>query len=155
MDSMRLLSIFLSFMMVLAPICTYADTPELQGKVTSLEKDQVAPYSGVLLDPIAASKMLLDPKYLRLEIELSLSKDFQQELANKRLAYDLLKVEHDSSVKYHEGAIKLKDQHIMNLNQMLKEEVGNNNTHWWALGGAALGILMSIGVFYASVEIAR
>ena len=152
---MKLLSIFLSLMMVLAPICAYADTPELQGKVTNLEKDQVAPYSGVLLDPIAASKMLLDPKYLRLEIELSLRKEFQQELADKRLAYDLLKVEYDSSVKYHEGAIKLKDQHIMNLNQMLKEEVGNNNTHWWALGGAALGILMSIGVFYASVEIAR
>ena len=152
---MKLLSVFLSFMLALAPVCAYADTPELQGKVTNLAKDQAAPFSGVLLDPIAASKMLVDPKYLRLEIELSLRKEFQQELADKRLAYDLLKVEYDSSTKYHESAIKLKDQHIMNLNQVIKEEVGSNNSHWWAIGGAALGILMSIGVFYASVEIAR
>ena len=152
---MKLLSIFLSFMIALAPICAYADPPELQGKVTSLEKDQVAPYSGVLLDSVAASKMLLDPKYLRFEIELDIRKEFQQDLANKRLAYDLLKVEYDSSIKYHENLFKLKDQHIMNLNKMLKEEVGNNNAHWWALGGVALGIVMSVGVFYASVEIVK
>ena len=35
-------------------------------------------------------------KYLKFEIELQLRKEFQQDLANKRLAFDLLKVEYDS-----------------------------------------------------------
>ena len=68
----------------------------LQGRVTSLAVDEEAPYAGVLLDSVAASKMIVDQKYLRIEIELQLRKEFQKELADKRMAYDLLKVDHDS-----------------------------------------------------------
>ena len=137
------------------PVYAQADTPTPAGKVTNLERSQKAPFSGILLDPVAASKMLVDQKYLKLEIELSLRKEFQQELASKRLAYDLLKIEHDSLTKYHTSAIKLKDQHIANLNLMLKDEIGSRHTHWWVIGGVVLGIVLSIGVFYASVEVVR
>ena len=43
--------------------------------------------------------MILNQKYLRAEIEWGLRKEFQQELANKRLAFDLLKVESDKKCK--------------------------------------------------------
>tara|TARA_Y100000310_G_scaffold12815_1_gene13204 strand:- start:691 stop:1149 length:459 start_codon:yes stop_codon:yes gene_type:complete len=152
---MKSLSVFLSFLLVMMPIYAHAETPSPDGRVTNLEKNGKAPYAGILLDPIAASKMLIDQKYLKLEVELSLRKQFHQDLSNKRLAFDLLKIEHDSLLKYHASSIKLKDQHITNLNQMLKDEIGSQHTHWWAIGGVALGIILSIGVFYASVEVAR
>jgi hypothetical protein len=144
---------FMTILMVLAPTFSYAN--ELEGRVTSISFNEKAPYAGVLLDPIAASKMVVDQKYLRLEIELELRKEFQQELASKRLAFDLLKVEHDSLKKIHEQTTLLRDQQINDLNEILKEEMSNDYSEWWMLGGVAIGIVLSVAVFYASVEVAR
>ena len=140
---------------MMAPVYAHADPPSPEGRVTNLEKNSRAPYTGILLDSIAASRMLVDQKYLRLEIELNIRKEFQKDLASKRLAYDLLKVEHDSLQKYHASSIALKDQHITNLNNMLKQEMGSRHTHWWVIGGVVLGIALSISVFYASIEVAK
>ena len=128
---------------------------ELEGKVTSISLNEKAPYAGILLDSIAASKMVVDQKYLRSEIELELRKEFQQDLANKRLAFDLLKVEHDSSKKIHEQTLLLKNQQIENLNELLKEEMSDDHTEWWVIGGVTLGIILSVVTFYASVEVVK
>jgi len=149
----KILACMVSIMVVLAPISANAE--ELEGKVTSLSLNEKAPYAGVLLDPIAASKMVVDQKYLKSEIELSLRKEFQQELANKRLAFDLLKVEHDSLQKIHKETTLLRDQQINDLNTLLHEEMGNDYTEWWVMGGVVIGIVLSVAVFYASVEVAK
>ena len=128
---------------------------ELEGKVTSISLNEEAPYAGVLLDPIAASKMIVNQKYLRAEIELGLRKEFQQELASKRLAFDLLKVEYDSLQKIHKEITLLRDQQINDLNLLLKEEMGNDYTEWWIMGGVAIGIFLSVAVLYASVEVVK
>jgi hypothetical protein len=129
---------------------------ELQGTVTSLSFNEKAPYAGILLDPIAASKMIVDKKYLRIEIELELRKEFQQDLAEKNMAYSLLKVDYDSLKTIHEQTLLVKEKQINDLNLLLKEEMSKeDHTEWWVFGGVAIGILLSLGVFYASVEIAK
>ena len=140
-------------LVVSAPLS--AQATELQGKVTSLSLNEQAPYAGVLLDPIAASKMLVEQKYLKSEIELQLRKEFQSDLAGKRLAYDLLKVEHSSLLRIHENTLLLRDKQIEDLNSLLREEMGDDYTAWWIFGGVAAGILLSVATFYASVEIAK
>ena len=137
----------------LLPIQVKAE--ELQGTVTSLAVDEKAPYAGILLDPIAASKMLVDKKYLKIEIELELRKEFQKELAEKTMAYDLLRVDYNSLTKIHEETLLVKEKQINDLNLLLKEEMKPNHTEWWVLGGVTIGILLSVAVFYASVEIAK
>jgi hypothetical protein len=149
----RVLTCFISVLLVIMPVEAVAS--ELEGRVTSISSGEAAPYAGVLLDPIAASKMVVDQKYLKFEIELQLRKEFQQDLANKRLAFDLLKVEYDSLRRIHESTLALKDQQINDLNLLLKEEMGNDYTEWWVIGGVALGIVLSVAVFYASVEVAK
>jgi len=149
----KVLAYFISALIIIVPFEINAE--ELEGKVTSLSLDEKAPYAGVLLDPIAASKMVVDQKYLKFEIELQLRKEFQQDLANKRLAFDLLKVEYDSLKKIHEGTLSLRDQQIDDLNILLREEISDDYAEWWALGGVALGIVLSVAVFYASVEVAK
>jgi hypothetical protein len=144
---------FMTILITLAP--TFSHANELEGVVTSLSSGEEAPYAGALLDPVAAAKMIVDQKYLRSEIELELRKEFQQELASKRLAFDLIKVEHDSLKKIHEQTILLRDQQIEDLNQLLKEEMSNDYSEWWMLGGVAIGIVLSVAVFYASVEISK
>ena len=149
----KILICFISALLVILPVEALAS--ELEGKVTSLSQGSTAPYAGVLLDPIAASKMLVEQKYLRFEIELEVRKEFQQDLANKRLAYDLLKVEYDSLKKIHEDTLVLREKQIDDLNLLLREEMGSDYTEWWIFGGVTIGILLSVAVFYASVEIAK
>lgn len=149
----KILVCLVSVLIILVPFEANAD--ELEGKVTSLSLNEKAPYAGVLLDPIAASKMIVDQRYLRSEIELQLRKEFQQDLANKRLAFDLLKVEHDSLQKIHKETTLLRDRQISDLNLLLKEEMGNDYTEWWILGGVVIGIVLSVAAFYASVEVVK
>tara|TARA_R100000008_G_scaffold46190_1_gene27219 strand:- start:208 stop:666 length:459 start_codon:yes stop_codon:yes gene_type:complete len=150
----KFISCFAAVLMIVTPLQVSAE--ELQGTVTSLSVDDPAPYAGILLDPIAASKMMIDKKYLRIELELQLRKEFQKELAEKSMAYDLLRVDHDSLRKIHEETLLVKERQINDLNLLLKEEMSKeSHTEWWILGGVAIGIVLSLGVFYASVEIAK
>jgi hypothetical protein len=149
----KILVCFLTILIIILPIEAAAN--ELEGKVTSLTLNEKAPYAGVLLDPIAASKMIVDQRYLKSEIELQLRKEFQQDLASKRLAFDLLKVEYDSLKIIHKETLSLREQQINDLNELLKEEMGDDHTEWWVIGGVALGIILSVAVFYASVEVAK
>ena len=78
---MKVLSVFICFLMTTMPVAVYAQEANLSGKVTSLVEGETAPYTGVLLDTVASSKMLVDNKYVKLEIELQLRKEFAKELA--------------------------------------------------------------------------
>ena len=116
----KTLACFISALIILLPLESYAE--ELEGRVTSLSLNEEAPYAGVLLDPIAASKMI---------------------------------VEHDSLQKIHKEITLLKDQQVSDLNLLLKEEMGNDYTEWWVMGGVVIGIFLSVAVFYASVEVVK
>ena len=149
----KLLVSFIIFMFVLVPIQVQAQ--ELEGQVTALSLNEKAPFSGVLLDPIAAAKMIVNQKYLRAEIELELRKEFQKELSDKRLSFDLLKVDYDSLKKIHEETLLIKNEQINDLSIFLEKEISNDNNHWFTFGGMIAGIVLSVAVFYASVEIAK
>ena len=149
----KIIASFVALFIFIVPIQVKAQ--ELAGKVTSLSLNEKAPYAGILLDPVAAAKMVVDQRYLKSEIELQLRKDFQQELASKRLAFDLLKVEHDSLKKIHQETLLLREEQIDNLNSLLREEMNDDHTVWWVFGGVTIGILLSVATFYASVEIAK
>ena len=154
----KFLSLFAALMLIVAPIHARASaTPlPLQGKVTSISKVAKAPYSGILLDPLAASKMLVDKKFIRLEVELTLRKEFQKQLATQSLSLDLLKADYSSLKKIHEETMKLKNKRITDLDVMLKQEMSkSDNSEWWLAGGIVIGIALSIAVFYASVEISK
>ena len=149
----KLLVSFIIFMFVLVPFQVQAQ--ELEGQVTALSLNEKAPFSGVLLDPIAASKMIVNQKYLRAEIELELRKEFQKELSDKRLSFDLLKVDYDSLKKIHEETLLIKNEQINDLSIFLEKEISSDNNHWFTFGGMIAGIVLSVAVFYASVEIAK
>ena len=52
----KIVACFVSALIILIPFEINAE--ELEGKVTSISLNEKAPYTGILLDPIAASKWL-------------------------------------------------------------------------------------------------
>lgn len=149
----KIIAVIVCAMMIVIP--TSASAEELQGKVMSLEYNEKAPYAGILLDPIAASKMIVDRKYISKEIELELRKEFQKDLSDRTLSLNLVEAELQSLRDLHAKTIELKDNQIDQLQMALKDEVSDDHTEWWALGGVLIGIALSVAVFYASVEVAK
>jgi len=124
----------------------------LEGQVTSISINEKAPYSGILLDSIAGAKFIAKSRYCAEELELRLKKEFEVQISNKQLAVDLLTTQYDTLKKTHEQLLVQKEKEIDQLNEIIKDEIGDHS-HWWFAGGIVLGIVLSIGIFYAAVEV--
>jgi len=73
-------------------------------------------------------------------------------LADKQLTTDVLKAQYDSLKQTHKELLIQKEKEIAQLNEIVKDEI-NDHSHIWFATGTALGILLSIGIFFAAVEI--
>ena len=149
----KIFTIFL----VICFICvsTTAAAQELEneaGKVTSINLGDKAPYSGILLDSIAGAKFIAKSRYCAEELELRLKKEFQVQITNKQLAIDLLTTQYDTLKKTHEQLLIQKEREINQLNEIIKDEI-DDSSHWWFAGGVIIGVVLSIGIFYAAVEV--
>tara|TARA_R110000824_G_scaffold64934_2_gene169477 strand:- start:128 stop:592 length:465 start_codon:yes stop_codon:yes gene_type:complete len=136
-------------------VTTSAASQELesqQGKVTSINSGEAAPFSGILLDSIAGAKFIAKSRYCAEELELRLQKEFQTQLTNKQLLIDLLQGQHDTLQNTHNQLLAQKEKEINQLNEIIKDEI-DDHSHWWFAGGIVAGILLSIGIFYAAVEV--
>ena len=122
------------------------------GKVTAINEGEQAPFSGILLDSIAGAKFIAKSKYCAEELELKIKKDFEVELTNKQLAIDLLQTQYDTLKNTHEQLLVQKEKEIDQLNEIIKDEI-DDHSHWWFAGGIVAGVLLSIGIFYAAVEV--
>tara|TARA_R110000824_G_scaffold163868_8_gene339750 strand:- start:815 stop:1279 length:465 start_codon:yes stop_codon:yes gene_type:complete len=125
---------------------------EQEGRVASISKNESAPFSGILLDSIAGAKFIAKNKYCSEGIELKLRKEFQIQLADKQLSIDILQAQYDSLKKTHNEFLIQKEEEITQLNEIIRDEI-DDHSHIWFATGTALGILLSIGIFFAAVEI--
>ena len=149
----KMFTIFLALCFVCAT--TNATAQELEnetGKVTAINEGEQAPFSGILLDSIAGAKFIAKSKYCAEELELKIKKDFEVKLTNKQLAIDLLQGQNDTLKNTHEQLLVQKEKEIDQLNEIIKDEI-DDHSHWWFAGGIVAGVLLSIGIFYAAVEV--
>jgi len=144
--------IFLTICFVCMTTNATAQELDQPGKVTSIDSGEAAPFSGILLDSIAGAKFIAKSKYCAEELELKIKKEFEVRLTNKQLAVDLLQVQYDTLHKTHDQLLVQKEKEINQLNEIIKDEI-NDHSHWWFAGGIVLGIVLSIGIFYAAVEV--
>jgi hypothetical protein len=148
----RILSVIMSLVIIMLPVHAYAQ--EAEGQAVSLEKGQLAPYSGILLDIPAAVKINTDKKYSLLEYELKLDLQLKKITAQHQLALGNLQARYDSLSERHTSILSIKDDEIARLQELVKDDP-NDYTMWWFAGGTAIGIVLSVAIFYAAVETAR
>ena len=150
----KITAVFVALCVFLIPVEVWAETTPLDGKVYAISKNEKAPFEGILLDGIAASKMIVNKKYVKSEIELELRKEFQVRLADATLSLELLKADHEALKKIHTDTLALREQEIKDLNKALKEEM-EDYSHAWFAGGMVIGIVVSIGIFFAAAEASK
>ena len=159
----KFLSVFLASLMVCLPVAVKAETSppqpkpilsELSGRVTSLNKGQHAPFAGILLDAEATAKILAERKFLGLQYELKLDLEVKKLITPHELKLGLLQSRYDSLSSQQTQILKIKNDEIVRLQEIVKDRP-NSNSEWWLAGGVVIGILVSIGVFYAAVEVSK
>jgi len=134
---------------VVCPSLGWADTPELpaQPQITSVAKDQPAPYAGVLLNTVAAAKVFTERDFVDLECELRIEYAVQKEILRLNLLLETNQASMESMDKKYTALLDIKDQEIERLSKIATET--NDYSSLWFAGGVLAGIVTSIVIVYA------
>tara|TARA_R100000152_G_C6674150_1_gene109700 strand:+ start:267 stop:737 length:471 start_codon:yes stop_codon:yes gene_type:complete len=151
----KILSLFLVLLITMLPTVAYADdVTKLEGRIVPIEKNARAPFSGILLDTTAATKVTIDKKYSLLKYELQLDLALKKQSAEYKLKLDTLQLSLDTLKLKTDSILKIKNDEIARLQELVKKDP-NDYTHWWLAGGVVIGVALSIGIFFAAVEVAK
>ena len=131
------------------PTVTLADTPEVppQPQITSVAKDQPAPYSGVLLNTVAAAKIFTERSFVDLECELRIEYAVQKEILRLNLLLETNQASMESMDKKYASLLEIKDQEIERLSKIASET--NDYSSLWFAGGVVAGIITTVVIVYA------
>ena len=147
------ISIILIFLLIL-PATAYANPPEvvITPKITGIQKGQEAPYSGVLLNPVAAAQVFAEKDYSLTECELKVKYAVDKEAARCTLLLDSTRASLTSLQTRHDALINIKNKEIERLSKIASTKPNDYSTIW-ATGGVVVGIGLTLLVVYAVKEI--
>ena len=138
----------LSAAMIL-PHTVLGDTQELpaQPQITSVVKDQPAPYSGVLLNTVAAAKIFTEREFADVECEVRIEYAIQREILRVNMLLETSQASMESMEKKYTSLLDIKDKEIERLSKITTGT--NDYSSLWFSGGVVAGIITSIVIVYA------
>ena len=147
---MKLLNkIIATILLTTFPLMAFADdTP----KIKSMNQGEIAPFPGVLFNSAAVAQSIAEKEYNAEQCRLRIGHIEQKEGAKCKLLVTTAMVEMDFIKKKYDSILKIKDEEV-NRFEKLALERPNKNSHWWFAGGMLAGIVTSVVIFYAAVEI--
>lgn len=146
---MRLI-ILLLIALITFPAPLFADVindVKLKYKLSPIEEGEEAPFAGYLLNPDALAKIWSDYELLEKENKLKveyLTLKYEEQLSTKDKVFD-------SNKRMYENQLNLQSTYIDKLEERVMED--DDWTTAWFAGGAVTGIVVSVLIFYAAVEI--
>jgi len=145
----KIIALLLACYLVFLPTIALADESLVppNGKITGLRYKQPAPYSGVLLNSVAAAKLLAEKSFSEEQWKLKLQYELAKQAATLSLTIETQKVTYGALEKKHTTLMKIKDGEIKRLAQIASNT--NDYSVWWASGGVLVGISLTIAVVYA------
>jgi len=136
-------------LLITFPVMAFADDIP---KIKPMNKGEIAPFTGVLFNPTAVAQTIAEKEYNAQQCRLRTEHLEQKEKAKCDLIVATTKVEIDFLQKKYDSIMKIKDEEINRLQKVALERP-NKNSHWWLAGGMVAGIVTSVVIFYAAVEI--
>ena len=132
-----------------APTLVHAQTTP---KIITLAKDQKAPFAGTLLNPAAVAHTIAEKEGVVNQCKLTQEYVEKREEAKCDLLINTASARLDASKTAYDSILRIKDEEVERLSQVALSRPNEYN-HWWFAGGVAVGIITSITIFYASVEV--
>jgi hypothetical protein len=134
----------LTIMLAIIPLTATAnDLPQ----ITPLEQGQEAPYSGILYNPAAVAETIAQREALIAQHNLNLEILEEGLRAELGLTIANLQADLDGCNQNYNQMIAIKDEQIKNLQELALD---SNDSHWWLAGGILSGVLITVGIVYAT-----
>ena len=114
--------------------------------IMGLRKGQPAPYSGVLLNPLAAAKLFVDRDFSEQECDLRIEYAVQKEMAKANLLLKSTRVSMESMEQRYVSIVTIKDTEIKRLSDLASDQ--KDYSVWWVAGGIITGIGLTLAVVY-------
>ena len=137
---------------LLIPLTALADppvVPELQPqpRVMGIQQGEAAPYSGVLLNSIAAAKLFAEKDFSQTQCDLRIKFEVAKELARVNLILETTRVSMESMEQRYTSLLQIKNTEIERLSKIASDT--NDYSTWWTTGGIVVGIGITLAVVYA------
>ena len=162
----KTIAIILSLMLAF-PVVAFADPPpvtetqpessearsetlptvlSVRPRIMGIKEGEVAPYTGVLLNTVAAARIFTEKNYSNEECRLRIAYEVEREIARVNMLLESTKVSMEFMEKRYVSIISIKDTEIKRLSEI----ASNNNDYsvWWATGGIVMGIGLTLAVVY-------
>jgi hypothetical protein len=123
-------------------------------KITDVAKGQKVPFAGTLLNPSAAAQLIAEKENVKEQCSLSKAYIENKEKTRCDFLINTANSHLDASKATLDAILAIKDEEITRLNSLALERPNKNN-HWWFAGGIAAGVITSVVIFYAAVEISH
>lgn len=143
---MKLITPILIFMLAFPPILFADDTPN-PPTVMGIQKGEVAPYAGVLLNSTAAAQIFAERNYSFDECKLRIDFNIEKEQAKYKALLENSTASLESLKNQYTSITSAKDKEIERLSKLVLET--NDYSTLWAVGGTLMGIGLTIAVMYA------
>lgn len=119
----------------------------------TINKGDLAPFSGTLLNKEAVAETVLQIKSANEQCELKLKKDRQLQKANFDLSLEKLKIANDFEISVYKSQNQfLRSQIDLSVKELERKQAA---TEWWFVGGFVVGALISLGAGYAANKISN
>ena len=122
---------------------------QTSGTYTHVQKEEVCPYGGILLDPSAMSSIIVEKRLCKKETEIDKDLECQKKIELLKKDQRDVKIERDTCLKKEVEIDKIRKSEqelcLKNANKTVPSTV-------WFAGGVISGIALSIAIFYISVQ---
>ena len=151
---------------MLSPMVAYADdtlpvppTTDLSmislGKVSQLDQNQRAPFSGVLLSDEAAARLFGEIKFNESECQLRITRELSINTLQLTSQIDALKLHLDVEVARTKSLLSVKNERIQFLEQNWQPTPWYESGEFWFSMGIVGGILITVVSTYAISQAAK
>ena len=123
-------------------------------KVVTLAKNQKAPFAGTLLNPAAVAHTIAEKESVANQCALAKQYVEERGAAKCDLLVKTAETRLESVRLERDSIMGIKDEEIERLRKMALDRPNRHN-HWWFAGGVVAGIVTSITIFFASVEVVK
>jgi hypothetical protein len=134
------------------PTYVFAEPPELppEPRIIGIQKGELAPYTGVLLNSLAAARVFVDKDFSITECQLRIDFAVQNELARVNMLLESSKASMEAMNQRYTEIIKIKDTEILRLSELNNGH--KNYSEWWAVGGFVVGAALTVALVFAVAE---
>ena len=145
-------------MTLIPPFASAQEVPPVEltvGKISQLNKNQKAPFAGILLSNDTAAKLYGDIKFSKKECELRLEKELNINTLQLTSHLNALKLRLDVETNRTESLLSIKDERIKFLEANWRPSPWYESGEFWFAMGVVSGIAITIGAGYALGQAAK